>query len=129
MLEDNRVVNVCVIHYDFLGQLKAGFVTYGPQGYSPVKKCITLEEIPMPHEMPRPFEVPFQTQDKKSHILSVKMKEGFDFAMDDGAYHITEWIADFDLDGVKGVGIAEFGLNFKRYDGLNPQQYEYSVAQ
>ena len=127
VLEDERVVNVCVIHYNFLGQLKAGFVTYGTQGYSPVKKCITLEEIPMPGEMPRSFQVPFQTQDKKEYTLSVKTKEGFDFVMDNDDYHITEWIADFDLNGVKGIGIAEFGLNPQKY-ALNPQKYEYSVA-
>ncbi len=114
LLEDGRFFNISIVNYDFIKDLKAGFLLDGNRYITHVKtpsfKDLNLHEV-------LPTQVAFEVQEKKGEsekAVKVIMKEFFPFIMDD-VYHIRQAKAEFEYDGVKGIGIAEMGINLKRY--------------
>ncbi len=114
VLEDGRYFNASIIDYDFIKGLKAGYL--GDTG-----NAITLaglpsfEELALPESLPEVLTLPLLLragEDKKT--LTVKMETFFPFVMD-GVYHIRQALAHFTLDDIPGMGIAEMGINMKKY--------------
>ena len=114
MLDDGRFFNVSVIDYDFINDLKAGFI-YDGTGYITLSETPSFDDLhlekPLPHQLEFPVK---ERRDKPQIMLKTKMEQFFPFIMD-GVYHIRQAKAAFEYDGVPGIGIAEMGVNLKKY--------------
>ncbi len=65
-----------------------------------------------------PKKLAFDVQEVKGgpvKNLSLNMLNFFPFHMDE-VYYLRQAEAEFEYDGVKGVGIAEMGINLNKYD-------------
>ena len=114
MLDNGEAFNVSMIAYDFMGQLSAGYLTSGENisyfGLLPAMESFAGDPL-----IPETASIPFRDRDGKEHLLEMRIPAHFDFRMDDD-YYIHEGMGDFILDGVPGLGVAEFGFNKSCYD-------------
>ncbi len=114
VLEDGRFFNFSMIRYDFVKDLQAGFLvdSRGPQTIAglPFFDDLEWDEI-LPREVSLPVAEHKTGPDKR---LEVKMKTFFPFVMDE-VYYIRQARADFVYDGIRGLGIAEMGVNIEKY--------------
>ncbi len=114
VLEDGRYFNTSVIDYDFIKGLKAGYLGNATSAVT-LAGLPSFEELALPEPLPVEVTLPLRLRaGEKEKILTVKMEAFFPFVMD-GVYHIRQALADFTLDGVPGMGIAEMGINIKHY--------------
>ena len=115
LLEDGRFFNFSKISYSFVKNLQAAFI-YNFDHYKTMHHIPLLEEIKMDCLMPK--KLSFDVMEDKGGALknmSLEMKHFFPFHMDND-YYLRQAKADFVYDGVKGVGIAEMGINLKNYN-------------
>ena len=114
VLEDGRYFNASAIDYDFIRNLKAGYL--GKRGNVSTLADIPSYDLPVPEQpLPRETELLLlESSGGKEKTLTVNMKVFFPFMMD-GVYHIRQSLAEFGYDGVRGLGIAEMGINTKKY--------------
>ena len=114
VLDNNEVFNVSMISYDFLGQLGAGYITAN-EHISYLNQTPDMNSFAGDPLIPEKGKFTFFTQDGKQHELGFEMAGRFEFMMDN-EYYIYEGMGNFILDGIKGMGVAEFGLNPEFYD-------------
>ena len=114
VLEDGHSLNASRLYYDFLKDLKAGYL-------GDASALVTMADLPsfgdlaLKEPLPAETELPLQIRPgEKEKLLKVKMKAFFPFLMDN-TYHIRQALAHFKLDGVPGMGIAEMGINVEKY--------------
>ncbi len=113
LLTDKRAFNISGISYDFLGELQAGFLQNDNKTIG-LKSSLLMSEISSKALIPKTFAVPFTLHDGTTKTMHVKIVDAFMFEMDDN-YQIFEGLAEYELDGVKGLGVTEFGFNPKFY--------------
>jgi len=108
LLENGQTFTATRIRYDFVGPLVAGFVEQGGT-LTPVARSTAFDDIAPKGVIPDTFELEIRTADGRKHRLRAKVHDIFKFSLDDGDYTINEAIVDWELNGERGVGIAEFG--------------------
>lgn len=115
LLEDGRFFNFSLISYSFVKNLQAAFIFTG-DGYKTIYKIPSFDYLKMDSLMPKSLSFPVQ-EDKDGPMkkLSVDMRAFFPFKMDEN-YYLRQAEAEFIYDGVKGVGIAEMGINPGKYE-------------
>jgi len=115
ILEDGRYFNASVIDYDFIKNLKAGYLGKG-DAVRTLAGVPSFEQLAWEPSLPKILDLYVQEKNggEKKH-LAAKMKIFFPFTMD-GVYHIRQSLADFTYDGTPGTGIAEMGINMKKYE-------------
>ncbi len=115
MLDDGRFFNVSIVDYDFVKNLKAGFL-WNRKKYIHFEKKPSFGDLKLIEPLPKTLSFTvMETKDGKSIPVHVQMNTFFSFTMD-GVYHIRQAQAEFDYGGVKGIGIAEMGINVKKYN-------------
>lgn len=114
VLDNGEAFNLSLITYDFMGQLSAGYLSQG-EDLIYFKALPDMETFASDPLIPREVSIEFFDREGKTHLLKMTMAHHFDFMMD-GAYFIREGMGNFELDGVPGMGVAEFGLNPSIYD-------------
>ncbi|MEN8156822.1 MAG: hypothetical protein ABFS10_07720 [Bacteroidota bacterium] len=114
VLDNGEAFNLSMISYDFMGQLSAGYLTRGDSViyFDPLP---AMESFAPQPQIPQKAVIEFHDRSGKRHRLEMTMPHHFDFMMD-RVYFIREGMGDFVLDGVPGLGVAEFGLNSQYYD-------------
>jgi hypothetical protein len=115
ILEDGRFFNFSLISYSFVKNLQAAFI-FNKTEYKTIYKIPHFGEIQMDGLMPK--DLSFEVMEEKGgekKMMSLEMKEFFPFHMD-GKYYLRQAKSNFIYDGVKGVGIAEMGINLKNYE-------------
>lgn len=114
VLDNGEAFNLSMISYDFLRQLSAGYLSDGNEliYFSSLPDMDSFASDPL---IPTETGFEFYSQDGKKHNLIIKKPNHFDFWMDE-EYYIHEGMGNFTLDGIPGMGVAEFGLNPKHYD-------------
>ena len=115
LLEDGRFFNFSLISYSFVRNLQAAFI-YNLDKYQTIHKIPSFDELNMASPMPKSLS--FDVQEEKngsSKNMSLEMKQFFPFHMDN-VYYLRQAKADFMYDGVKGVGIAEMGINLNKHE-------------
>lgn len=114
VLDNGEAFNLSMITYTFLGQLSAGYITRDEQidylSALPAMDCFASNPL-----IPQKSSLVFHSRDGRQHTLEIEIPRFFGFAMD-GVYYIHEGLGNFTLDGIPGIGVAEFGLNRKFYD-------------
>lgn len=114
LLEDGRFFNFSLISYKFVKNLQAAFI-FDSGDYKTIYKIPNFQEIEMDGLMPKSLSFDVQEEENGSlKNMSLEMKQFFPFHMDKD-YYLRQAKADFVYDGVKGVGIAEMGVNLKTY--------------
>ncbi|NOX87135.1 MAG: hypothetical protein GXO86_14455 [Chlorobi bacterium] len=115
VLEDGRFFNFSLISYSFVKNLQAALI-------QDKDECKTLFKIPSFEQlkfdglMPKSFSFMVQEDaDGPQKKLTVNMRTFFPFNLDK-VYYVREAEAEFIYDGVKGVGIAEMGINPGKYE-------------
>jgi hypothetical protein len=114
-LEDGRFFNFSLISYNFVKNLQAAFI-YEFDHYKTIYRIPDFMELPFDELMPK--KISFDVLEEKHGIakhLSINMLNFFPFTMD-GVYYIRDAEAEFEYDGVKGIGIAEMGIDPNAYD-------------
>jgi len=115
VLEDGRYFNASIIDYDFIKDLKAGYLGDASAAET-LAGLPSFSELSLKEPLPAEVELPLQLRPgEEKKLLKVRMKAFFPFLMDD-TYHIRQALAHFSLDGVPGMGIAEMGINTKKHD-------------
>ncbi len=115
ILDDGKYFNISIIDYDFVKNLKAGFL-WNRKEYVNFAKTPSFGDLKMLEPLPKTLSFPLKVkQGEKSIIVNVDMNLFFPFTMD-GVYHIRQAKAEFDFGGQKGIGIAEMGINLKKYN-------------
>lgn len=116
LLEDGRFFNFSLISYSFVKNLQAAFIYNKDHQYTTIYKIPNFEELDLKPLMPK--KLSFKVQETKGgpkKQLTINMLAFFPFLMDKD-YYLRQAEAEFEYDGVKGVGIAEMGINLKNYD-------------
>ncbi len=115
MLDDGRFFNFSMVRYDFVKDLQAGFIVHEKKQIS-IDRLPYFEDLPWTEMLPEKLSLPvYEKKGQQGKTLQVNMKAFFPFVMDD-VYHIRQAKAEFLYDGVRGLGIAEMGVNIKKYD-------------
>jgi hypothetical protein len=76
-----------------------------------VQSARIVEDVVKPHEVPEAFTFEATLTDGKTLVVKCRREEVFPFPFDGGVYTIYEGVGTFELDGIKGRGILEFGWN------------------
>ena len=114
VLDNGEAFNLSMISYDYLGQLSAGYITQGDE-LTYFSVLPSMDSFASTQLIPKKVVIEFTSRDGVIHKLEVSIPRSYDFTMD-GAYFIREGMGDFVLDGIPGMGVAEFGLNLEHYD-------------
>ncbi len=115
LLEDGRFFNFSLISYSFVKNLQAAFIRNNDK-YKTIYKIPSWENLQFDSLMPKSFTFKVQEDaDGPEKELTVNMRAFFPFRMDD-VYYLRQAEAEFIYDGVKGVGIAEMGINLGKYE-------------
>lgn len=114
VLDDGEAFNLSMITYSFLGQLSAGYITRGEKTEY-LSALPAMESFASDPLIPEKSSLVFHSRDGRQHTLEIEIPRFFGFLMD-GAYYIHEGLGNFTLDGIPGLGVAEFGLNRNFYD-------------
>ena len=109
LLEDGSQLNANMVSYPVL-KLMTGYYEDGEKVTS-VAEAHILEDVVKPHEVPKAFTFDVKLTDGDALSVKCRREEIFPFPFADGAYTIYEGVGTFELDGVKGRGILEFGWN------------------
>ncbi len=111
LLDDGRMLHSGIVDFDFVKNLKSGYIC-------DKKKVISLMK------MPAFSEINFKTDSSTDfsfvvnegtgeNKVDIQMKESFPFTMDD-IYTIRQSKSMFEFEGVKGIGIVEMGLRMQK---------------
>ncbi len=115
MLNDGRFFNVSIVEYDFVKNLKAGFL-WNRKNYVTFEKLPSFGDLKLLEPLPKTLSFTIkETAGSKPVTIRVKMHTFFSFTMN-GVYHIRQAQAQFEYGTVKGTGIAEMGINIKKYN-------------
>jgi len=113
ILDDGRFFNVSVVDYDFVKNLKAGFIFDGKE-YVTFAETPAFEDLELKEPLPHKLSFKIKKIEKGEDIeITTDMKQFFPFMMDD-VYHIRQSKAEFTYGNVKGIGIAEMGIARKQ---------------
>lgn len=104
-----RAVNTSWVSYPALKELKSGYEVYNGAvknvtGAAPMDKLSN-------GGIPKRFEYFAELSDKTVLTNKCRVDIAFPFSFQDGAYIMYEGLADFEINGEKGRGTAEFGYN------------------
>ena len=109
LLEDGSSFNANMVSYPALPNLQTGY-------YIKDKKtvCVRAAQVSgsmTPGIVPDTFEYEAQLTDGRTLRVSCKKETQIECPFEGGAYTIYEGIGTFDIGGIKGRGILEFGWN------------------
>ena len=107
--DDGAAFTAAQIRYDFLGPLVAGF--FIDDAPHPVARASAFDDIAARGVIPPRFSFFLEDIRGRRHTVDVEVDGVFEFSMDHGDYIIHEAIATYEVDGIPGVGICEFGWN------------------
>ena len=116
-LEDGRFVNYSLVSYPIMSHIRAGFIEDGDR-FTTVVGGTRLEAFTA-GDPPEKFSVEIILHTGKRLSLDCSNGPRFSWHMG-GAYRITEAVASYELNGVPGRGICEFGYR----DTGSGKQYE-----
>lgn len=115
LLEDGRFFNFSLISYSFVKNLQAAFI-FNTEDYTTIYKIPNFDELQLDPMLPKSLEFDVQeVKDGPIKHMKLNMLNFFPFHMDED-YYLRQAEAEFEYDGVNGVGIAEMGANLKNYD-------------
>ena len=115
LFEDSASLNANMVSYPALNDLRTGYYETPAETVSIVTAAI--EGDVQPGGVPESFAYTAELADGRKLRVVCKREEVFFFPFNNGEYLLYEGVGTFDLDGVKGRGILEFGWNGdpKRY--------------
>lgn len=109
LMEDGRQLNANMVSYPVL-KLMTGYYEDGGK-VTGVAAASIREDVVKPHEVPETFAFDAKLTDGRALCVKCRCEEVFPFPFAEGAYTIYEGVGAFELEGVKGRGILEFGWN------------------
>ena len=109
LLEDGSSFNANMVSYPALPNLQTGY--FLTNGHTVCVRAAQIIGSVMPGAVPDAFEYDAQLMDGRTLRVSCKKETQIVCPFENGAYTIYEGIGTFDIDGIKGRGILEFGWN------------------
>lgn len=109
-LEDGSFFNYSLVRYPSVYNLTAGFLMTKDETLS-VIGGIPLDKLYNGMQIPNMFEFECTLENGKHIEGSCFFDHSFSWILGNGVYQITEGLAQFEINGVPGRGIAEFGNN------------------
>ena len=115
MLDDGRYFHISIVDFSFIKNLKAGFI-WNRKEYVTLAKTPSFGDLKLVEPMPKTLSFKIMEPGSVNPVpVRVTMGTFFTFMMDN-VYFIRQSHAQFEIGGVKGTGIAEMGINVKKYD-------------
>lgn len=108
-MDDGSFLNVSLASYTFLSLIKAGFLATS-HGSFPLVDCSSLETDSTHDSNPRDFRLSLQFKNQESIMVHAHIEESFYFLMEE-FYQMRERAVTLHMGDVRGVGIADFGIN------------------
>ena len=109
LLEDGSSLNISWVSYPVLNNMQTGYYISNDKTIC-VESAEILADI-VPNSVPPSFTCRARLQDGRTIELDCRREMEFAFPMGNGEYVIHEGIGAFDLNGLKGRGVLEFGWN------------------
>ena len=110
LLPNGGALNVNMVRYPAVRGLQTGY-------YIENKKttCVygvsSMDELECTGKVPEVFAYTVTLSDGRNFTVHCKKELEWEFPFDDGAYTIHEGVGSFELEGIRGRGILEFGFN------------------
>jgi len=108
LMPDGRQLNANMVSYPVL-KLMTGY--YAGEGKTVGVEQARIAGDVKPHEVPETFTFDAKLTDGRTLNVLCRRDAVFPFPFDSGAYTIYEGVGSFELDGMRGRGILEFGWN------------------
>ncbi len=108
LLEDGSSLNVNMVSYPALRDLRTGYYETGNEAVSVISA--EIEGDIEPGSVPESFAYTVTLADGRKLKVTCRKEDVFLFPMG-GGYMLYEGVGSFDLDGVHGRGVLEFGWN------------------
>ncbi|MGI5849572.1 MAG: DUF7064 domain-containing protein [Christensenellales bacterium] len=109
LLEDGSYLNANMVSYPILRELQTGYFV-SDKGTACIDTAKVLGDI-VPNAVPESFTYRVRLLNGDSLNIQCSREMQFIFPFSQGRYTIYEGIGTFDLNGVKGRGVLEFGWN------------------
>lgn len=109
LLEDGGFVHTSLMRYPALKNLQAGFYIKGDHVES-LYYCTELDDLKPEGKTPEEFTLQANYIGGKVRKIKAKREYYVPFYFDEN-FNVNEGVCEYDVDGVKGRGIGEFGFN------------------
>ena len=109
LFEDGSSLNASMVGYPVLRELQTGYMIF-KEGRTCVESAQIVGDV-VPNAVPEAFVCRVTLLDGTVLKLKCTKETQLEFSFCDGGYTIYEGIGSFELDGMKGRGVLEFGWN------------------
>ena len=110
ILENGDFIHTSLIRYPLLNQITAGFYQWDDKTKS-ILSATKMDSIPTIGKVPDKFEFDATYIDGQTKHIKCKLDFACPYSFGSGQYTIYEGVSSFEVDGIKGRGITEFGFN------------------
>jgi hypothetical protein len=93
-----------------LHELQAGFL-FIDNKYTSLYKCISMDKLPITGSTPKFFENKVQYIDGRKRTIKSNLEFVITFPFANNSFIVNEGVCEYDVNGVRGRGISEFGFN------------------
>lgn len=112
LLENGDFIHTSMMRYPAISNLQAGFYISGEKTKS-LYYATAMDDLPAIGTVPESFSLFVVYEDGERKQIFAKEDMRFPFFFDDD-YKVVEGVYEFNVDGIRGRGIAEFSFNKDR---------------
>ena len=110
LMENGDLIHTSFTRYPAVKQISSGFYLSGGKPTAYIKSLQPMDTLPIVGKCPESVSYIAELDDGRT--LTINTKREFEVQFDfQGNYTISEGISAFEIDGIKGRGITEFGFN------------------
>jgi hypothetical protein len=110
LMENGDALNVNMVRYPAVNELQTGYFISGEKTLC-VHSTTSMDDLECSGRVPDKFQYEIKLADNRSLNAVCEKELEYKFPFDNGAYTIFEGIGKFNIEGIKGRGIIEFGFN------------------
>jgi hypothetical protein len=120
LLENGDTIQTNMVRYPAVRELQTGFYQSQAGGFSGaasrgklvcLKKQSSMDELPLTGGIPESFSYTAEFEDGRQFKVECTLDFTIPFSFGGGTFIIHEGVSSFNVNGIKGRGITEFGFN------------------
>jgi hypothetical protein len=110
LMENGDALNVNMVRYPAVSELQAGYLAADGK-ITCLHYATSMDKLECSGRVPNKFQIKVKLVDNRSFEVSCEKELEYIFPFDNDIYTIFEGIGNFNIEGLKGRGIIEFGFN------------------